>query len=142
MKIDLCKLLQVEEGEEFEIEGFGIKYRVYNNRIQYFNKAFKKWRDSILAINELLESEMIKLPKKKKFSQDTLNFFKCIDKEYKWIAKDMDGEVNVFCEKPIKDDTFWLNKNFYIGKGINQDMFDQIYWEDEEPVCIDDYVER
>ena len=41
MKIDLCKLLRVKEGEEFKIEGYNLEYRykVYNNRIQYFDEV-------------------------------------------------------------------------------------------------------
>ena len=43
MKIDLFKLLGVEEGEEFKIEGcnFEYRYRVYKNRIQNFDVGYK-----------------------------------------------------------------------------------------------------
>ena len=148
MKIDLCKLLGVEEGEEFKRDDSKIyyKYRVHNNIIQHFDEVLKIWEYSTLSINALVASEIIKLPKKKEFSQETLNLFKLVDKTYKWVAKDMNENVYAYEEKPRKGSTYWL-----YGKGIkcgaisncfNQSIFDQIHWEDEEPVCIDDYVER
>ena len=145
MKIDLCKLLGVEEGEEFKREGsnYDYRYRVYNNRIQHFDEVLKIWEYSTLTVNALATSEIIKLPKKKQFSQDTLNFFKCIDKKYKWIAKDKDGEVCIYINKPKKEDVSWDNFSLYKPLDIIKDsLFDEILWEDEEPVYIDDYVER
>ena len=143
MRIDLCKLLGVEEGEEFNIEGFGIKYRIYNNRLECYDANFKEWIYCTLGFNKLIASEIIKLPKKKEFSQDTLNFFKCIDKKYEWIAKDKDGEVYIYIDKPKKGDVSWDNFSLYKPLDIIKDsLFDQILWEDEEPVYIDEYVER
>ena len=93
--------------------------------------------------------EPYKLSKKKQFSQDTLNFFKMIDKKYKWIAKDKSGDIFGFEEKPKKDKYVWLCEeydycldNTCCIDGLNQSLFDQILWEDEEPIYIDDYVER
>ena len=109
----------------------------------FFGEDFDLWVDSGEPIAWMPLPEPYKLLKKKKFSQDTLNFFKCIDKKYKWIAKDEDSIVHAFCEKPTKEDAHWFYESmFYISKVLNQDIFSQILWEDEEPVCIDDYVER
>ena len=151
MKIDLCKLLGVEEGEEFKTEGYNLeyRYRIYNNRIQHFNEVLKIWDYSSLSVNALVTLEIIKLPKKKQFSQDTLNFFKMIDKKYKWIAKDKSGDIFGFEEKPKKDKYVWLCEeydycldNTCCIDGLNQSLFNEILWEDEEPIYIDDYVER
>ena len=151
MKIDLCKLLGVEEGEEFKRDDSKIyyKYRVYNNIIQHFDEVLKIWEYSTLSINTLVTSEIIKLPKKKQFSQDTLNFFKMIDKKYKWIAKDKSGDIFGFEEKPKKDKYVWLCEeydycldNTCCIDGLNQSLFNEILWEDDEPIYIDDYVER
>ena len=151
MKIDLCKLLGVEEGEEFKRDDSKIyyKYRVHNNIIQHFDEVLKIWEYSTLSINALVASEIIKLPKKKQFSQDTLNFFKMIDKKYKWIAKDKSGDIFGFEEKPKKDKYVWLCEeydycldNTCCIDGLNQSLFNEILWEDEEPIYIDEYVER
>lgn len=141
MKIDLCKLLGVEEGEEFKIEGYEPIYFIQNGYL--FNDSPK--RRSCLNINDLVNKEIIKPPKEKKFSQDTLNFLKCIDKRYKYLAKDKSGTVYAFCEKPTKKEEFWDIWNikwFACLHVVKDNLFDEILWEDEEPVYIDDYVER
>ena len=147
MKIDLCKLLGVEEGEEFKLKLFGTigKYRLKNGKMEYYDDFINKWVESTISMNDILESEIIKLPKKKQFSQDTLNFFKCIDKKYEWIARDEDGEVWLFKNKPKKiADGIWdaTGDDFESATLVNLLLFKEILWEDEEPVCIDDYVER
>ena len=146
MKIDLCKLFGGEEGEEFKIKLFGVieKYRLKNGELErYDNYYIYKWVKSRISINDIHESEIIKLPKKKQFSQDTLNFFKCIDKKFEWIAKDKDGEVCIYINKPKKEDVSWDNFSLYKPLDIIKDsLFDEILWEDEEPIYIDDYVER
>ena len=152
MKIDLCKLLGVEEGEEFKIE-----YEDYtSDRVHKIddNTFYVLCEDKFLKDNISVETikritKIIKLPKKKKFSQDTLNFFKMIDKKYKWIAKDKSGDIFGFEEKPKKDKYVWLCEeydycldNTCCIDGLNQSLFNEILWEDEEPIYIDDYVER
>ena len=143
MKIDLCKLFGVEEGEEFKIYGYEAIYFIQNGYL-YFIGDYGEQK-SYLNINEVVGKNIIKLPKKKQFSQETLNFFKCIDKEWEWIAKDFDGEIFIYDKKPNKDRDSWNGKEVtgvYINNYINQSIFDQIHWEDEEPIYIDDYVER
>lgn len=150
MKIDLCKLFGVEEGEEFKVDR-GVNYPrnntyfVKNNILLYKNEqAGVVIEESNLGINNLNQiKEIIKLPKKKQFSQETLNFFKCIDKKFEWIAKDKDGEVCIYINKPKKEDVSWDNFSFYKPLDIIKDsLFTEIKWEDEEPVYIDDYVDR
>ena len=155
MKIDLCKIFGVEEGEEFILEtkdGWfnDLKYKIENNIIKVATIEYSDYSQSSFNLNEFVYIEkIIKLPKKKQFSQDTLNFFKMIDKKYKWIAKDKSGDIFGFEEKPKKDKYVWLCEeydycldNTCCIDGLNQFLFNEILWEDEEPVYIDDYVER
>ena len=142
MKIDLCKLYGVEEGEEFTFDGYVDIYFIKNGYL-YFIDIDSTERVCYLQINDVVGKNIIKLPKKKQFSQDTLNFFKCIDKKYKWIAKDKDGEVCIYINKPKKEDVSWDNFSLYKPLDIIKDsLFDEILWEDDEPIYIDDYVER
>ena len=96
MKIDLCNLFNVEEGEEFILEtkdGWfnDLKYKIENNIIKVATIKYSDYSQSSFKLNEFVYIEkIIKLPKKKQFSQDTLNFFKMIDKKYNLIAKDFD----------------------------------------------------
>lgn len=143
MKIDLCKLLGIEEGEEFKIDGFEPIYFIRNGYLYYSCICVNGEKKSYLNINDLVNKEIIKLPKKKKFSQDTLNFFKHIDERYKWIAKDKNNTVCTFLEKPIKKERCWVSfEGFNVLGAFKDNLFDEILWEDEEPVYIDDYVER
>ena len=155
MKIDLCKLFNVEEGEEFILEtkdGWfnDLKYKIENNIIKVATIKYSDYSQSSFKLNEFVYIEkIIKLPKKKEFSQDTLNFFKMIDKKYKWIAKDKSGDIFGFEEKPKKDKYVWLCEeydycldNTCCIDGLNQSLFNEILWEDDEPIYIDDYVER
>ena len=158
MKIDLCKLFGVEEGEEFIVEfkdghKSNCKYRVMNNLMEWSERGTKYdgvYNPSCFSLNEVNKvKNIIKLSKKKEFSQDTLNFFKMIDKKYKWIAKDKSGDIFGFEEKPKKDKYVWLCEeydycldNTCCIDGLNQSLFNEILWEDEDPICIDDYVER
>ena len=148
MKIDLCKLFGVEEGEEFKFDGYIDIYFIKNGYLYVIDIDSTEGK-SYLNINDVVGKNIIKLPKKKQFSQDTLNFFKMIDKKYKWIAKDKSGDIFGFEEKPKKDKYVWLCEeydycldNTCCIDGLNQSLFNEILWEDEEPIYIDDYVER
>ena len=152
MKIDLCKLLGVEEGEEFKRDDSKIyyKYRVHNNIIQHFDEVLKIWEYSTLSINALVTSEIIKLPKKKNFTDDELCILRNIDKKYKWIARDkVDrdeydnyGNLNIYLGKPNKSTVSWLPSDEYCEFHAYNHLFQSIKWEDEEPIYIDDYVNR
>ena len=141
MKIDLCKLFGVEEGEEFKIYGYEVIYFIQNGYLYYIGDCGEK--KSYLNINDVAGENIIKLPKKKEFSQDTLNFFKCIDKRWRYIAKDKNGTISAFGSKPTKKERCWLNYEGFDCLDVFKDsLFDKIKWEDEEPIYIDDYVER
>ena len=142
MKIDLCKLFGVEEGEEFKIYGYEAIYFILNGYLYNIDIDNTK-KKSFLSINDVVGKNIIKLPKKKEFSQDTLNFFKCIDKRWRYIAKDKNGTISAFGSKPTKKERCWLNYEGFDCLDVFKDsLFTEIKWEDEEPIYIDDYVER
>ena len=117
MKIDLCKLFGVEEGEEFKVEYedhiSDVKYRIMNNLMEWSEIGTKydgDYNPTCFSLNDANKAKnIIKLPKKKQFSQDTLNFFKCIDKRWRYIAKDKNGTISAFGSKPTKKERCWLN---------------------------------
>ena len=152
MKIDLCKLFGVEEGEEFGIKLFGVinKYRFKNGKLEYYDDFINKWVESTISMNHILDSEIIKLPKKKQFTDDELCILRNIDKKYKWIARDkVDrdeydnyGNLNIYLGKPNKSTVSWLPSDEYCEFNAYNHLFQSIKWEDNEPVYIDDYVNR
>ena len=144
--IDLCKLFGVEDGEEFKLKGENkakSRFRIYDNEFQYYSDNLEQWLHSIISLNSAAEFEIIKLPKKKEFTDDELCILKNIDKEYKWIARDEDGELYLFKEKPYKSLGVWETKSVRTTDFLCYNyLFQSITSEDEEPVFIDDYVER
>ena len=149
MKIDLCKLLGVEEGEEFGIKLFGVidKYRIKNGKLEYYDDI---WVESTISMNHILDSEIIYIPKKKQFTDDELCILRNIDKKYKWIARDKVckdeyddyGNLNIYLGKPDKDAVSWLPSDVYCELHGYNHLFQSIKWEDRKPVYIDNYVER
>ena len=148
MKIDLCKIFGVEEGEEFRIEHIsceGLIYMIQNNCLKRRHINGENFMDSSFSINKINEiTKIIKLPKKKQFTDDELCILRNIDKGYKWIARDDDGKLCIYTEKPLKRETVWTaTKNAYITEFYCfNHLLNSIQWEDEEAVFIDDYVER
>ena len=145
MKIDLCKLLGVEEGEEFKLKLFGAigKYRLKNGKLEYYDDFINKWVESTISMNDILESEIIKLPKKKEFTDDELVIMRNFPSGFDWITRDKSGNVYIFEKKPSKNEYgCWGNGDDYCILVIFNHLFQSILWEDEEPVYIDDYVER
>lgn len=130
MKIDLCKLLGVEEGEEFTRDDSKIyyKYRVYNNKIQHFDETLNMWEYSTLTINTLVTSEIIKLPKKKKFTDDELCILRNIKSEINTLGRNINGTIYVTSD--YGKSYLKLFNNLFQSLDIG------------EEIIIDDYVER
>ena len=130
MKIDLCKLLRVKEGEEFKIEGYNLEYRykVYNNKIQYFDEVLEQWNYSSLSVNALVTSELIKLPKKKKFTDDELCILRNIKSEINTLGRNINGTIYVTSD--YGKSYLKLFNNLFQSLDIG------------EEIIIDDYVER
>lgn len=149
--IDLCKIFGVEEGEEFKIEWDDVllnaKYRIKNNFIEWSEIGTKyegEYYKSSFPLNDTNRiKNIIKLPKKKGFTDDELCILRNVDKEYEWIARDKDDYYVFLYEfKPIKGSNSWNNGGDTATLDGFSNLFQSIQWEDEEPVFIDDYVER
>ena len=147
MKIDLCKLFGVAEGEEFKLvsDNSESKYIIVDNILNLVIDNRKPYV-SELTINDInaYKLKIIKLPKKKQFSQDELCILRNIDKKYKWIARDESGSLCIFDEKPKKSEEMWDNVicSDFIELNCYNHLFNSIKWEDEEPIRIDEYVDR
>lgn len=141
MKIDLRKLFGVEEGEEFKVNGKDTIYFITDNILQYKINSYHS-KVSNLKVNEIIK--ITKLPKKKQFTDDELCILRNIDKKYKWIARDKSGSLCIFDEKPKKSEEMWDNVicSDFIELNCYNHLFNSIKWEDEEPIRIDEYVDR
>ena len=149
MKIDLCKLLGVEEGEEFVIETKDgryndLKYKIENNIIKVATIKYSVYSQSSFGLNDFkLIEKIIKLPKEKTFTDDELCVLKNIDKEYKWITRDKRNTLYVFKkDEPFTTGTVWNNYSGDYARFPYDDIFKSISWEDKKATYIDAYVER
>ena len=140
--LDLCKIFGVEEGEKFKIDGYEDIYLIENGYLYYIGDYGEK--KSYLNINDVAGKNVIKLPKIKEFTDDELCILRNIDKKYKWIARDKSGNLCIFDEKPNKNEEIWDNviRSDFIELNCYNSLFNSIQWEDNEPVYIDDYVNR
>ena len=149
MKIDLCKLLGVEEGEEFVIETKDgryndLKYKIENNIIKVATIKYSVYSQSSFGLNDFkLIEKIIKLPKKKEFTDDELCILRNIDKKYKWIARDKRNTLYVFKkDESFTTGTVWNNYSGGYARFPYDDIFKSISWEDKKAIRIDDYVVR
>lgn len=74
----------------------------------------------------------------KTFTEDEKIIASNIDKEYKWMARDADGILCVYREKPEKTDDIWDAFSEFVYFSAFDHLFPAIKWEDEEPTLISD----
>lgn len=67
-----------------------------------------------------------------------------IDKDCKWIARDYDGILVVFEEKPFKakNDGLFIAKGYYVSISVFNHLFKFVKWENDEPVNIKELLEN
>ena len=139
--IDLCKFFGVKEGEEFKFSKHSLTHRINNNRLEVLYKG--EWGYTSIAFNVVITSEIEKVPKRKEFTDDELAIMRSLPKEFEWMARDNDNAIYIYGRKPEKEcGGIWENKGKHKTLAIFNHLFQSIQWEDEEPVFIDDYVER
>ena len=128
--LDLCKLLGVEEGEEFGIKLFGVidKYRFKNDKLEYYDDFINKWVESTISMNHILDSEIIKIPKKKQFTDDELCILRNIKSEINTLGRNINGTIYVTSD--YGKSYLKLFNNLFQSLDIG------------EEIIIDDYVER
>jgi len=59
-----------------------------------------------------------------------------------WIARDSDGELCCYTDKPKKDDSFWVCKSKHSSLKFFSHLFKMVQWEDEEPTLIADLLKE
>ena len=142
--IDLCKVFGVEEGEEFRISTFKDIYKIHDGLL--FNKCPIRniyVEPAEVNINDISGLDIYKLPKKKEFTPFEYEVFRRIDPKYKWVARDISGNLYAYADKPEKLSLgSWGSHSYNGGMSVFNHLFKSITAEDEEPLFIDDYVKR
>lgn len=81
-------------------------------------------------------------------SEDEKAILRNLPKEYKWIARDENGELYIFKTKPRKSgmsdlwESEYGNHKEYTIFEIYNHLFQFVTWEDEEPYLISDLLEE
>ena len=83
---------------------------------------------------EWAESEYIKPVKISKKDRAFLDYLK----DYKYMARDCDGELYVYITKPKKGLRNWADARFKSLRGLDID-FPMVKWEDDKPWLIEDW---
>lgn len=73
----------------------------------------------------------------KTFTEVEKTIARNIDWEYRWIARDRDGNLCVYDGKPKKRNDSWISDDYKYLCYFNH-LFPAIQWEDEEPTRISD----
>lgn len=126
----------------------GNKYTEFNNwnnygqQIVYYNDGtYGNLRsiESNFCMTYEFENVDLTIPKEYQFSEDEKTILRNLDKKWKWIARDEDGKLFLFTDKPKKDNNSWQLVNFktsYTPLKIFEFLFQSIQWTDDEPVEI------
>lgn len=88
---------------------------------------------NFLRMNWLL-SEYKEPIKVSRLEYEILKF--AINKNFEYIARDYDGQLYAFMEKPYKGDSFWKTDGYYYMLEMFSVLFQFVKWEDEEPKSI------
>lgn len=54
-----------------------------------------------------------------------------------YVARDEDGELNLFKGKPKKGLSWWVPVVGYRIMELDRDLFPEVWWEDEEPTQVE-----
>ena len=63
-----------------------------------------------------------------------------VDSKYKYIARDYNGELYVYSEKPKKHECAWIAPSYMGSLSAIDRLFKMVKWEDEEPWKIEDLL--
>lgn len=53
-----------------------------------------------------------------------------------WVAREKNGALFLFCEKPKKSKSYWINSNTFNSLVLPKEAFPSVKWEDNEPTRV------
>ena len=91
----------------------------------------------IVAVYELNEVWKREEPT---ITEDEKTILRNLPETCKWIARDRDGRLFVYRDKPSKATTAWLSTLGYTFLDSFNHLFKMVKWEDDEPWKIEDLL--
>ena len=136
-------------------EGIKCLYN-YNNSDKFLNLDFygflliRNFDENLKDINDLDEFDIMKVYKDytckellwerketPKLTEDEKVILRNVPQYYKWIARDENGTICLYLDKPHKRKTIWGSYEVLFPF---HHLFQFIKWEDEEPYLIEDLL--
>ena len=65
-----------------------------------------------------------------------------VDKKYKYIARDKNGNLYMYEDRPTRGISMWINGIISTHMRVFNHLFQFIKWEDEEPYEIEELLEE
>lgn len=126
--------LKLKPYEEFKLEGENILYRLDEQLNIEAKFTGIGWRTSAHTIQSILNGtySIIKIPSKEDLI--VINYAKLCG--FKWIAKDKNGLIHMYKDKPVKRNNDEWSAVCTFSKLYYPVSF--LSWEDEEPYYIGD----
>lgn len=106
----------------------------YNSRCE--DCKFYTETDCRTASREWLEEEYIEPPLS--ISCKDMRLLECIKDSYKYIARDSNGDIFLYIDKPEKSSKLWCSDMEYLSIIRFDVEFPMIKWEDKEPWKVED----
>lgn len=53
-----------------------------------------------------------------------------------WVAREKNGALFLFCEKPKKSKSYWINSNTFNSLVLPKEASPNVKWEDNEPTRV------
>lgn len=77
-----------------------------------------------------------------KLTEDEKVILRNLSKKFNWIARDKNGNLFVYCNKPFKSEVMWIPQKHADLTDIScfEHLFQFIKWQDEEPYLIEDLL--
>lgn len=126
---------RLDDGKDFYIGNE--KYSLNKGKLIMLRSGFK----STIEINDLINGLNLRLAPQWTFTEDEKVILRNLPEQYKWIARDEDGDVFVYIEKPAKNSEGWV-ADMGDTKSITffNHIFQSIQWSDEEPCEFRKYL--
>ena len=106
----------------------------------YFNTNYKNSDIVIMKVYKdyTCKEVLWERKEKPKPTYDEKIILRNLPKEYKWIARDKNGQIFLYTNRPVKSN-FWLNA-CESARLVFPHLFQFIKWEDDEPYLIEDLL--
>ena len=123
---------RAEDGKSFLWDD--IVYAFGNNVLQMENSVIT------IEINNMKSADL-KLKSTWEFTEDEKAILRNLKDRWRWIARDGDGSLRLFCVEPEKLDTLWVTPRCdFTPFRCFDHLFQSVQWKDDEPCEFRKYI--